>query len=78
MGQPDAAIPMLHHRLPPGRQWHRHRQWLGWFGRGGYGRGAIEYASLEMVQGQVTDADIYAAVANVFPVAVVGWTRITS
>jgi hypothetical protein len=45
---------------------------------GGYGRGAIEYASLEMVQGQVTDADIYAAVANVLPVAVIGWTRITS
>ena len=59
MGQPDAAIPMLHHRLPPGRQRHRHRLWLGWFCRR-YGRGAIEYASLEMVQGQVTDADIYA------------------
>jgi hypothetical protein len=45
---------------------------------GGYGRGAIEYASLEMVQGQVTDADIYTAVASVLPVAVIGWTRITS
>ena len=51
----------------------------GWGGpAGGYGRGAIEYASLEMVQGQVTDADIYSAVANVLPVAVIGWTRITS
>ena len=51
-----------------------------WLGRpcGGYGRGAIEYASLEMVQGQVTDADIYTAVAGVLPVAVIGWTRITS
>ena len=29
MGQPDAAIPVLHHRLPPGRQRHRHRRWLG-------------------------------------------------
>jgi hypothetical protein len=51
----------------------------GWGGSaGGYGRGAIEYASLDMVQGQVTDADIYTAVAGVLPVAVIGWTRITS
>jgi hypothetical protein len=45
---------------------------------GGYGRGTIEYASLEMVQGQVTDDDIYTAVANVLPVAAIGWTRITN
>jgi hypothetical protein len=51
----------------------------GWGGNlGSYGRGAIEYASLEMVQGQVTDSDIYAAVADVLPVATIGWTRITS
>jgi hypothetical protein len=31
-----------------------------------------------MVQGQVTDSDIYAAVADVLPVATIGWTRITS
>jgi hypothetical protein len=45
---------------------------------GGYGQGAIEYASLEMVEGQVTDADIYAAVAEVLPAATIGWTSITS
>ena len=45
---------------------------------GGYGEGTIEYASLEMVQGQVTDDDIYAAVADVLPVAAIGWTRITN
>ncbi len=51
----------------------------GWGGpAGGYRLGAIEYASLEMVQGQVTDADIYAAVASVLPVATIGWTRITN
>jgi hypothetical protein len=51
----------------------------GWGGSvGGYGLGAIEYASLEMVQGQVTDDDIYTAVAAVLPVAAVGWTRITN
>lgn len=51
----------------------------GWGGpSGGYGQGTIEYASLEMVQGQVTDNDIYAAVADVLPVAAIGWTRITN
>jgi hypothetical protein len=45
---------------------------------GGYGRGVVEYASLEMVQGQVTDSDIYSAVADVLPVTGVGWTRITN
>ncbi len=45
---------------------------------GGYGRGALEYASLDMVQGQVTDADINTAIAGVLPVATVAWTRITN
>jgi hypothetical protein len=45
---------------------------------GGYGRGALEYASLGMVQGQVTDADINAAIADVLPAATVAWTRITN
>ncbi len=45
---------------------------------GGYGQGTIEYASLEMVQGQVTDSDIYTAIADVLPVAAIGWTRITN
>jgi hypothetical protein len=30
-----------------------------------------------MVQAQVTDGDIYNAVAGVLPVATIGWTRIT-
>lgn len=51
----------------------------GWGGPTGcYGRGTIEYASLEMVQGQVTDEDIYAAVADVMPVAAIAWTRIAN
>jgi len=45
---------------------------------GAYGAGAMEYASLAMVQGQVTDADITAAIANALPVAAVAWTRIRS
>jgi hypothetical protein len=51
----------------------------GWnAGRGGYGTGMTEYADLSMIQGHVTDADINAAIADVLPVAVIGWTRITS
>jgi hypothetical protein len=50
----------------------------GWCSAAGaYGQGAIQYASLAMVQAQVTDADIYNAVAGVLPVATIGWTRIT-
>lgn len=50
----------------------------GWSSSGGaYGQGAIEYASLTMVQAQVTDGDIYNAVASVLPVATIAWTRIT-
>lgn len=51
----------------------------GWSGTAaGYGIGAIEYASLEMIQGQVTDSEIYSAVAEVLPIATTGWTRITN
>jgi hypothetical protein len=51
----------------------------GWcMSAGGYGQGTIEYASLDMVQGQVTDSDIYAAVADVLPAATIGWTAITN
>jgi len=31
-----------------------------------------------MVEGQVTDNDIYTAIADVLPVAAIGWTRITN
>ena len=49
----------------------------GWGGPvGGYGHGAVEYASMAMVQGQVTDGDIAAAIAGVLPVAAIAWTRI--
>ena len=45
---------------------------------GGYGVGAFEYANLDMIQGQVTDDAIYAAVADVLPVATIGWTSIVN
>jgi hypothetical protein len=44
-------------------------------GLGGYGQGAIEWADLEMVQGAITDADIYATVAAAMPAATIGWTQ---
>ena len=47
-------------------------------GRGGWGQGAMEYVSLAMVQSQVTDADIDAAIAGTLPVAVTAWTRISN
>jgi hypothetical protein len=51
----------------------------GWRGpSGAYGEGAIEYASLAMVQDQITDSDIYTAIADVMPAATIGWTRITN
>lgn len=51
----------------------------GWAeGAGGYGIGAFEYADLAMVHGQVTDSDIYSAVAGVVPAASIAWTAISN
>ena len=51
----------------------------GWGGpAGGYGGGTIEYASLSMIVGQVTDRDINRAIASVMPVAAICWARISS
>jgi hypothetical protein len=47
-------------------------------GVGGWNGGAIEYASIAMVQNQVTDADINTAIATTVPVAVTAWTRISN
>jgi len=52
---------------------------VGGPGPGGYGTPAqIEYAALSMIQGAVTDADIYAAIDSVKPAATAVWTRITN
>lgn len=47
-------------------------------GPGGYGVGTIEYGSLVWMEGQVTDPDIYAAVAAVLPTGTTAWTRISN
>jgi hypothetical protein len=52
---------------------------VGGPGPGGYGTSAqIEYAALSMIQGAVTDADIYAAIDSVKPAATAVWTRINN
>jgi hypothetical protein len=49
----------------------------GWAG-GGYGVGALEYVSADMIAGQVTDAAIYDATARTMPAATIAWTNISS
>ena len=47
-------------------------------GGGGYGGGMVEYGSLAMIQGQITDTDINAAIARVMPCSAIAWTRISN
>lgn len=44
----------------------------------GWGVGAVEYGSLAQIAGQVTDAEIAAAVAGLMPAATIAWLRIAS
>ena len=51
----------------------------GWGGGiGGYGVGAVCWADRAAIGGQVTDADVAAAVADVMPAASVAWLQIQS
>lgn len=45
---------------------------------GGYCQGSLAYADLSMMQGRITDADIYAAIASVLPAGTIAWTRISA
>jgi hypothetical protein len=46
---------------------------------GGYGQASrADYAAMSMIQGAVTDADIYAAIDSVKPAGTIIWTRINS
>ena len=45
---------------------------------GGWGGGAIEYASASMVGGQVSDEAIASAVAGIMPAATIAWLRISN
>ncbi len=50
----------------------------GYGGPAGYGNGAIQYASLAMLTGQITDQEIMATIAGVMPTAAIAWTRISN
>jgi hypothetical protein len=50
----------------------------GYDGPAGYGAGAIQYASLSMLTGTVTDQQINAAIARVMPVSTIAWTSISN
>ena len=57
----------------------RRAQGAGVANLAGYGTpGPLARASLTAATGQVTDADIYAAIASVMPTATRAWTRITN
>jgi hypothetical protein len=43
---------------------------------GGYGIGAIQYSTLDMIQGIVTDAEIYATIDSVMPAGEIAWVNI--
>jgi hypothetical protein len=45
---------------------------------GGYGVGAVEYVAASGLSGGVTDAAVYAAIADVLPVGAIAWTHITN
>ncbi len=50
----------------------------GYDGPAGYGAGALQYASLSMLTGTVTDQQITAAIARVMPVSTIAWTCISN
>ena len=45
---------------------------------GGWDVGAIEWISQDMIQGQITDADMYATIAATIPAGTIAWTAISS
>jgi hypothetical protein len=45
---------------------------------GGWGTGALQYGNSSLIQGQISDAQIYAAVANCMPAATIAWTALSN
>lgn len=45
---------------------------------GGYGQGCIEFASVDMIAGRLTDADVNQAIASVLPTNAICWTRLAA
>jgi hypothetical protein len=44
---------------------------------GGWNTGALQYGNVSLVQGQITDAQILASVANCMPAAAIAWTALS-
>jgi hypothetical protein len=44
---------------------------------GGWGRGALQYGNVSLIEGQITDAQIFATVATCMPVATIAWTALS-
>ena len=45
---------------------------------GGYGVGLLKYGSIDMIQGDVTDADIYETITSVIPDGTIAWVNISN
>jgi len=48
------------------------------FALGGWNAGALQWASLDMIEGSVSDTQIFAAIADCMPVAAIAWTIISN
>ena len=44
---------------------------------GGWNTGALQYGNASLVEGQITDAQIFATVANSMPAATIAWTALS-
>jgi hypothetical protein len=47
------------------------------FALGGWNTGALQYGDASLIEGQITDAQILATVANCMPVATIAWTTLS-
>ncbi|WP_284944571.1 hypothetical protein [Acidisoma cladoniae] len=45
---------------------------------GGWNAGALQWGNLDMIEGRVTDAQIYAGIADAMPTAAIAWTTISN
>ena len=44
---------------------------------GGWNNGALQYGDATLIEGQITDAQIFATIANCLPAATIAWTRLS-
>ena len=45
---------------------------------GGWNNGALQYGDATLIEGQITDAQIFATIANCLPTATIAWTRLSN